>query len=70
MPGVPGRGEASRLKLIHALRSGELSVAGLVAETGLAQANASRHLQVLIGAGIAEEVRVAERYEAFAAGSK
>lgn len=44
--------EASRLKLIHALKSGELSVNELVGQTGLTQANASRHLQVLIHAGI------------------
>lgn len=44
--------EASRLKLIHALQSGELSVSELVEETGLNQANTSRHLQVLIDTGI------------------
>jgi len=44
--------EASRLKLIHALRPGELSVSELVEETGLAQANASRHLQLLVDVGI------------------
>ena len=44
--------EASRLKLIHALRAGELSVSELVEETGLTQANTSRHLQVLIDSGI------------------
>ena len=44
--------EASRLKLIHALKGGELSVSELVAETGLTQANASRHLQVLIDTGV------------------
>jgi len=44
--------EASRLKLIHALRAGELSVSELVEETGLTQANASRHLQQLIESGI------------------
>lgn len=44
--------EASRLKLIHALRSGELNVGELVEQTGLAQANASRHLQLLVDVGI------------------
>jgi len=44
--------EASRLKLIHALKSGELSVGELVEKTGLAQANASRHLQLLVETGI------------------
>lgn len=45
-------GEASRLKLLQALRSGEKSVTDLLHETGLAQANASRHLQTLTEAGI------------------
>lgn len=44
--------EASRLKLIHALQAGELSVSELVEETGLTQANTSRHLQLLIDTGI------------------
>jgi DNA-binding transcriptional ArsR family regulator len=44
--------EASRLKLIHALKGGEMSVSELVTETGLTQANASRHLQVLIDTGV------------------
>jgi DNA-binding transcriptional ArsR family regulator len=44
--------EASRLKLIQALHPGELSVSELVEQTGLTQANASRHLQRLIGSGI------------------
>jgi len=44
--------EASRLKLIHALRHGELSVSELVRETGLTQANTSRHLHLLIDTGI------------------
>jgi ArsR family transcriptional regulator len=45
-------GEASRLKLLQALRSGEKSVSDLLRATGLAQANASRHLQTLSEAGI------------------
>ena len=44
--------ESSRLKLIQALRPGELSVSDLVGQTGLTQANASRHLQQLVEAGI------------------
>lgn len=44
--------EASRLKLIVALESGEKSVTELAEATGLAQANVSRHLQTLTGAGI------------------
>lgn len=45
-------GESSRLKLIHALEDGEKNVTELVAVCGLAQANASRHLQTLSEAGI------------------
>lgn len=45
-------GEASRLKLIRALESGERHVSQLVEDTGLTQANASRHLQTLTEAGI------------------
>jgi len=44
--------EASRLKLIHALQAGEMSVTELVAETRLNQANVSRHLHLLIDTGI------------------
>jgi DNA-binding transcriptional ArsR family regulator len=45
-------GEASRLKLIHALQEGEKSVTDLIRATGLAQANASRQLHTLTTAGI------------------
>jgi DNA-binding transcriptional ArsR family regulator len=45
-------GEASRLKLIHALEAGEKSVTDLIEATGLSQANASRHLHTLTAAGI------------------
>lgn len=45
-------GEPSRLRLLQSLRPSELSVSQLVDATGLAQANASRHLQALAEAGI------------------
>lgn len=45
-------GEASRLRLLRALEAGERNVSTLLAETGLTQANASRHLQTLAEAGI------------------
>src|ERR1041385_7597470 len=45
-------GEPNRLKLIHALQSGEKSVSELIQAIGLEQANASRHLQALTMAGI------------------
>ncbi len=44
--------ESSRLRLIHTLQSGEMSVGELVEETGLTQTNTSRHLQVLVETGI------------------
>lgn len=45
-------GETNRLKLIIALEDGERNVTALVEATGLTQANVSRHLQTLTGAGI------------------
>ena len=43
--------EPARLQLLVALRGGEQSVSDLVSETGLGQANVSRHLQHLSSAG-------------------
>ena len=43
--------EPARLQLLTALRSGEQSVSDLVTETGLGQANVSKHLQQLSAAG-------------------
>ena len=45
-------GEVSRLRIVEALQSGEKSVTELVESTGLSQPNASRHLQVLVAAGL------------------
>lgn len=45
-------GEATRLKLILALHDGERNVTELVNDTGIAQANVSRHLQALTDAGL------------------
>ena len=42
-------GEPARLSILQALRHGERCVAELEADTGLNQANLSRHLQVLAG---------------------
>ena len=39
--------EPARLEILNRLRSGERSVTELVAETGLGQANLSKHLQLL-----------------------
>jgi DNA-binding transcriptional ArsR family regulator len=46
--------EPSRLEILNALRGGERTVSALLDLTGLAQANASRHLQVLFTAGLVE----------------
>jgi DNA-binding transcriptional ArsR family regulator len=39
--------DPARLRLLSALRPGELTVTELVAETGLSQANTSKHLALL-----------------------
>ena len=44
-------GEPARLQILHSLRGGERSVTDLVRDTGLAQANVSKHLQLLYAAG-------------------
>ncbi|HEU4584098.1 MAG TPA: metalloregulator ArsR/SmtB family transcription factor [Gemmatimonadaceae bacterium] len=43
--------EPARLELLNHLRSGEMTVSDLVEESGLAQANVSRHLRLLHSAG-------------------
>ena len=43
--------EPARLTILHALRAGELSVSDLVEESGMGQANVSKHLQVLDSLG-------------------
>ena len=45
-------GEPSRLKLARAVMDGEKAAGVLAGEAGLGQANASRHLQVLVDAGL------------------
>lgn len=40
-------GEPSRLQILHALRGGERTVSRLMDETGIGQANLSKHLQLL-----------------------
>jgi DNA-binding transcriptional ArsR family regulator len=46
--------EPARLHILQALRGGEKTVSELMEETGLGQANASKHLQLLHGLGFAE----------------
>jgi DNA-binding transcriptional ArsR family regulator len=43
--------EPSRLDILHALCGGEQTVTAILAATGLGQANASKHLQVLYASG-------------------
>lgn len=43
--------EPARLEILNALRAGERTVGELVEETGLGQANVSKHLQLLFGLG-------------------
>jgi DNA-binding transcriptional ArsR family regulator len=46
--------EPSRLEILQALKSGERTVSEILGATGLGQANASKHLQVLYAAGFVE----------------
>ena len=45
-------GEVNRLKIVQCLQNGECNVSELVAFTALSQPNVSRHLQVLVAAGL------------------
>lgn len=44
--------EVSRLQILNCLRQGEMNVTQLSEETGLGQANLSKHLKILTQAGI------------------
>lgn len=46
--------EPTRLRLLNALRGGEKSVGELAEEAGVGQANASKHLQLLLQQGFVE----------------
>ena len=50
-------GEPLRLAIVDALRAGERTVSELVGATGSAQANVSKHLQILHGAGLVRRRR-------------
>jgi DNA-binding transcriptional ArsR family regulator len=43
--------EPARLQILQALRGGALTVSELVEETGMGQANVSKHLQLLLAQG-------------------
>ena len=53
--------EPARLSLLGALQQGEQTVNQLVSGTGLGQANASKHLQVLHAVGVRLDVTVEHR---------
>jgi DNA-binding transcriptional ArsR family regulator len=53
--------DPSRLRLLSALMEGERSVQELVAETGLSQTNASRHLGLLRREGIVTRTSAGNR---------
>jgi ArsR family transcriptional regulator len=44
--------EPMRLKILHTLGGGEMSVSGIVGATGAGQANVSKHLSMLLEAGL------------------
>lgn len=44
--------EVSRLKIVQCLQDGEKNVTEIVESTGLSQPNVSRHLQILVQAGL------------------
>lgn len=48
-----GFAEPSRLKIVEALRDGEMTVTEICTVTGLTQSNASNHLACLLGCGLA-----------------
>lgn len=47
-------GDTNRIRLLDELRDGALSVGELVERTGISQQNASKHLGVLLQAGIVD----------------
>ena len=50
-------GEPARLAILQALRDAERTVTEIVEETGLTQANVSRHLQQLLAGGFVRRRR-------------
>ena len=44
--------EPARLKILHALQGGELTVTALIQKTGFGQANVSKHLALLAASGM------------------
>lgn len=49
--------EPARLRILHALQAGDLTVGALASATGLSQANLSRHLQQLLALGFVSRTK-------------
>ena len=49
-----GLAEPARLRILHTLGGGEMTVSQLIGATGLGQANVSKHLQLLRAAGFVD----------------
>jgi DNA-binding transcriptional ArsR family regulator len=49
--------EPTRLKILHAICHEERSVSAIVAATGATQTNVSRHLALMLGAGVVSRRR-------------
>lgn len=49
--------EPARLRILHALQKGDLTVGALASATGLGQANLSRHLQQLLALGFVSRTK-------------
>ena len=52
-----GLSEPSRLRILHALASGPLTVSELARRTGLSQPNTSNHLACMLGCGLVARAR-------------
>jgi ArsR family transcriptional regulator len=49
--------DPTRLRLLHSLEMGEKNVGELVAHTGISQVNVSKHMSILLGAGMVKRRR-------------
>ncbi len=49
--------DANRLKILNTIGEGEMNVSEIVAATGMSQANVSRHLGMLLSAGVVSRRR-------------
>ncbi|MBO0693692.1 MAG: winged helix-turn-helix transcriptional regulator [Acidimicrobiaceae bacterium] len=54
-------GEPMRIRLLDAMRDGPLTVGGLQATTGASQQNVSKHLAILVDAGLVRRAKDGNR---------